>query len=136
MRVNVAIRDRNSLQWWQGDGTWGSFTWLAADLDSPATTSTGWSFEFNGPPGSYIVGTQAVDGTNKWDQSAAWRGFFLESGPGTTTTTTTSSTTDHGFHDHDRLDHHHFIDEHDLDDEHDVEYHQHHHHHDLELHDL
>ena len=53
--VRVAIRDRDSLEWWRGNGSWGSFIWLNATLTTPGATSTTWSYSFPGDPGSYAV---------------------------------------------------------------------------------
>lgn len=59
--VQVAIRDRSTLQWWTGTG-WGSHTNHAATLTSPGAASSPWQFSWTPPqPGSYLIQVRAVD---------------------------------------------------------------------------
>ena len=59
--VQVAIRDRSTLQWWTGTG-WGAYTNLAATVASPGVTSSAWQFSWTPPgPGSYLVQSRSVD---------------------------------------------------------------------------
>ncbi|HYJ61877.1 MAG TPA: 6-bladed beta-propeller [Actinomycetota bacterium] len=63
--VEIAIRNRVTLQWWQpGTGTWGAnLKWFSVALGSPGATSTTWSAPWNDavPGGSYRVQGRAID---------------------------------------------------------------------------
>ncbi|MCB0991986.1 MAG: discoidin domain-containing protein, partial [Acidimicrobiales bacterium] len=49
--VLIAIRDRDSKQWLQPDGTWGAWTQLEAQLAEPGEATTGWSLTVELAPG-------------------------------------------------------------------------------------
>lgn len=60
-RVDVAIKNVSTGQWWTGSG-WGSFTWLRATLASPKGTETSWAFGWTAPAnGSYGIQARSVD---------------------------------------------------------------------------
>jgi tripartite motif-containing protein 71 len=66
-RVEVAIQDRTTKQWWNPAGNRWQATpklWIRADVGSPDSASTTWSYSFADPvPGSggYVVTRRAVD---------------------------------------------------------------------------
>ena len=64
--VQVAIRNRTTLQWLQPNGTWGAtFRWLdGATLSNPNGQSTGWTYNWLTPPagsGIYLIQVRARD---------------------------------------------------------------------------
>jgi hypothetical protein len=63
--VELSIRDRVSLLWWQpGTGTWGSTQkWFSVTLDAPGASSTGWTTTWDGavPGGAYRVTARSTD---------------------------------------------------------------------------
>ena len=62
-RVTVAVKDRDTGQWWQGNGTWAAATKrLDATVGSPGAPQTDWTFAFDpGRPGRFTVQVQALD---------------------------------------------------------------------------
>jgi hypothetical protein len=75
--VQVAIRNRTTLQWWNGTG-WGSaFIWLnGASLGTPGGASTTWSYAWT-PPGAalYAVTARAFDAAGNVDATRPWVNF-------------------------------------------------------------
>lgn len=59
--VKVSVRDRTTGQWLQADGSFGGWVQHDATLDTPAGTSTGWTFAADLPSGSYRVYASAID---------------------------------------------------------------------------
>jgi hypothetical protein len=77
--VRVAIRNNDlpaGSNWWNGTG-WGPYTYLLAVLDAPGGTSTGWTFGFAAPPGSYGLQVRSVDTSNNLGPPATWRSFTV-----------------------------------------------------------
>jgi hypothetical protein len=77
--VQVAIRNRVTLRWWNGSSWSASFVWLnGATLDAPGATSTGWSFAWTpSAGGSYAVTVRAVDGSGNTDPTRPWVNFSV-----------------------------------------------------------
>jgi hypothetical protein len=71
----VALRDRNTLDWWTGSG-WGGFTWLAATMASPGSVSTPWTYGWTPPAaGDYAIVVRARDTSNNIDPTKPWVPF-------------------------------------------------------------
>ena len=79
--VQVAIRNRTTLQWRQANGTWGAtFVWLNGSvLGSPGGTSTTWTYNWTPPAGAapYVVGVRATDSTGNLDTTPQWVNFSV-----------------------------------------------------------
>jgi DNA-binding beta-propeller fold protein YncE len=67
--VDVAVRDRSSLQWWNGTGWQAAIRWIPADVATPGAGSTTWSYSFAPTSGSgdYAVQARAKDAAGKLD---------------------------------------------------------------------
>lgn len=63
-RVEVAIQDATTRQWWQPGGGFGTYTWLNATLVAPGEPVSDWDYP-GVPPGEYIVLARAVDTSNQ-----------------------------------------------------------------------
>ena len=82
-QVRVAIRDRDSLLWFDGTGWSSTYAQHEANLSAPGTPTTNWSFRWTPPAGgsgSYAVTVQAVDAAGKVDPTQAWASFSIASG--------------------------------------------------------
>jgi hypothetical protein len=76
--VNVAIRDRGTLQWWNGSSWQSSFTWLPTALTDPGTALTDWSYPFSPPNSSnYVVGVRTIDTSGNVDPTLPWIRFSV-----------------------------------------------------------
>jgi N-acetylglucosamine-6-sulfatase len=75
--VDVAIRNRATLQWLRLDGTWGAQQWWATTLTRPRTTWTRWSFSRSLPDGNYAVTVRARDTSGKVDPTRPWVRFSV-----------------------------------------------------------
>jgi len=76
--VTVAIRDRDTGQWFRANGTWGAFQPHPAVLGSPGATSTTWTFSWTPPAsgsGRYGMQAVAVDAAGNVDPSKPWVRF-------------------------------------------------------------
>ena len=83
--VQVLIRNNSTNQWWNGT-TFGAYTSVSADLDTPGGTSTGWSYTFNPPAGgNFGLQTRAVDAAGNVGANSTWRSFNASLGPVDTT---------------------------------------------------
>jgi hypothetical protein len=70
--VLVAVKDKGSGLWWDpATSSWGSYTQTPAALDAPGATSTGWSWDFGGGSGSYLVQVAAKDASGKKSTTAS-----------------------------------------------------------------
>jgi hypothetical protein len=79
--VDVAIRDRNTLQWWNGSAWQSSFVWLPTALSDPGGDSTDWSYSFDPPNSSnYVVGLRATDTSGNIDPTLPWVSFAIDEG--------------------------------------------------------
>jgi len=69
--VQIAIRNRSTLQWLQPNGTWGAtFRWLdGALLDNVGGLTTGWTYNWNPPAGNgiYLIQLRARDAAGNVD---------------------------------------------------------------------
>ncbi len=59
-RVEIAVQNTATRQWFQPGGGFGSYVWLNATLVSPGGASTDWSYS-GLPLGEYVVLARAVD---------------------------------------------------------------------------
>lgn len=77
--VGVTVRDRDTLDWLQPDGSFASgFARIDATLDDPGAPSTGWSFDVDLPSGDWAVTTRAVSTTGATEQDTAFSRFETE----------------------------------------------------------
>ena len=77
--VNVVVQDTISGLYLQANGSFGAAPAdLAATLDSPGASSTGWSLAINVPSGNYQATATAVDGGGTPDPSGAVVGFVVD----------------------------------------------------------
>jgi sugar lactone lactonase YvrE len=78
--VRVAVKDKTSGLWWTGT-SWGSFTYLSAELADPGTMATAWSLEWSPPSeGDYAILVEARDGSANPDPSKPWVPFGVYPG--------------------------------------------------------
>lgn len=76
--VQVALRDRVSGSWFQGDGTWGPHRWLDAAVVTPGGTAVTWSYDAGVlADGSYGFSLRTVDGAGNDDPSRPWTTFTV-----------------------------------------------------------
>ncbi len=74
-KVQVAIKNRDSGQWWTGS-VWGGFTYLDATLATPGATSSGWTFSFAPPAsGNFGLLVRAQDAAGNQDPTKPWINF-------------------------------------------------------------
>ena len=70
--VRFAVRNQNTNQWLQPDGSWGSYEQLTAQVGSSSGTSTGWTASRTLPSGSYGISVIGVDGAGNLSGSRPW----------------------------------------------------------------
>jgi DNA-binding beta-propeller fold protein YncE len=77
--VQVAIRNRTTLQYWTGTSWVASIRWLnGATLGTPGGTSTTWSFGWTpAAAGPYAVTVRALDGVGNIDPTRPWVNFSV-----------------------------------------------------------
>ena len=64
--VDIAIQDKTTSLWWTPGGDWGAFAWLDADLATPGTPATDWSYGWLPPAeGDYAVSSRVGDAAGK-----------------------------------------------------------------------
>jgi hypothetical protein len=81
--VDVAVRNSDTGAWLRPDGSWGSFAWNAALLDTPGALSSGWSWSFTtAEQGSYGLMVRATDVAGNVDPNKPWVSFTTTSGGG------------------------------------------------------
>ena len=91
--VRVGIQNSTD-QWWNGTAFQAAATTVNANLNTPGTPASNWTYNFNSPgAGTYRITATAVDSSNVVDASPAGPVTFTTSGspdnttPGTTTVT-------------------------------------------------
>jgi hypothetical protein len=73
--VQVAIKDRDTGQWWTGSG-WAGFTWLDAAVAAPGSPDTDWSFAWTPPAAArYALMVRALDAAGNADPTKPWVPF-------------------------------------------------------------
>jgi outer membrane protein assembly factor BamB len=94
--VNVAVKDKNSGQWWNAaTKTWSkSYQEAQASLTSPGAASTNWSSSFVAPTdgGQYLIQASAVDGGGQHDPLPASVSITVAANGNPPDTTITSPT--------------------------------------------
>jgi DNA-binding beta-propeller fold protein YncE len=79
-KVNLAIKNRTTGQWWSGTTWQASFKWFAvATLLSPGGTSTGWQYAWSPPvgAGSYALQVRADDAAGNFDTTQPFVNFTV-----------------------------------------------------------
>jgi outer membrane protein assembly factor BamB len=81
-RVLVAVKNKNTGQWWNaGTQTWGkTYQESAATLGKPGTAKTGWSTSFTVPfdGGPFLIQASAVDGGGQHDPTPASHSILVD----------------------------------------------------------
>ena len=70
--VRFAVRNQNTNQWLQPDGSWGNYGQLNAQVTSSTGTATGWTASRTLPSGSYGISVIGVDGAGNLSESRPW----------------------------------------------------------------
>ena len=79
-KVNIAIKNRTTGQWWSGTAWQATFKWFAvATLLSPGGTSTGWQYAWSPPAGagSYALQVRADDAAGNIDPTQPFVNFTV-----------------------------------------------------------
>ncbi len=77
--VGVTVRDLNTRDWLQPDGTFGpGFARIDATLASPGAGNTGWTFDVDLPVGDWAVTARAVDTTGATESETPYSRFQTE----------------------------------------------------------
>ncbi len=70
--VRFAVQNRNTNQWLQSNGSWGSYKQLTAQVSSSSGTATNWTASRTLPSGSYGISVIGVDGAGNTSESRPW----------------------------------------------------------------
>jgi hypothetical protein len=81
--VKLSIQDRDTLQYWHTDGSWGTFQQFYATVDNPGATNATWSYSWThtGSPLHFTLQAQAFDAWGNFDLTKASRSFNLSLTP-------------------------------------------------------
>jgi hypothetical protein len=78
--VRVAIKNKQTNEWWNGSTWLGGFRWIPGDatLGTPGGTSTTWSYDFTPPsPSDFAVMVRADDTFGNQDPTKPWVNFSV-----------------------------------------------------------
>ena len=75
--VNLIIRNLDTNQYLQPDGSFGSWNKVAADLTNPNTPATDWDWSGTLPDGTYRLNLQVTDGLGNKDPDKATADFTV-----------------------------------------------------------
>ena len=79
-KVDIAIKNRTTGQWWSGTTWQATFKWFAvATLGTPGGTSTSWQYTWNPPTGagSYALQVRADDAAGNIDPTQPFVNFTV-----------------------------------------------------------